>query len=109
MADLIQFTVSPQSDPIGIATRAILHAHVAHERSKATRRFWVHLLAALGGLVVLCLVFPQAASAQVQDALVALWGACGVCVITAVAVEWRWRRREAQVLAANGAAPRHGS
>ena len=105
MPELIQFTVSPHSDPVGLATRAILQAHFSHERSKARRQFWVNLLAAVGGVVILCLMFPQAASAQLRDVLVALWVACCVCVMTALALEWRWRRREAHVLAANRTIP----
>ena len=107
MAGLIQFTVSPRNDPSGAETRVLLEAHLLHERSKTTRQFWVHLLAAVGGLVVLCLVFPQAGSPELREALLALWGACCVCVLAAAALEWKWQRREARMLAPHRATPRH--
>ncbi len=99
MPSLIQFTVSPQDDPNGAETRALLAAHLAHERVKATRQFWVHLLAAVGGLVALGVLFPQAGSPEIRAALLALWGACCVCAVVAAVLEWKWRRREARLLA----------
>ncbi|HEX7407619.1 MAG TPA: hypothetical protein VF515_08220 [Candidatus Binatia bacterium] len=105
MPDLIQFAVSPQDDPTGREVRAILEAHIAVERTKAARQFWVHLLAAVGGLIALCMVFPQAGSEQMREALLALWGACCVCALAAGGLEWRWHHREAQLLAANKVTP----
>ncbi len=106
MSDLIHFTVSPQDDQAGVATRAILVAHLAHQRTKASRQFWVHALALLGGVVALCLVFPEAASRELRAAVLALWGACGVCVLGTLASELRWQRRETHLLAANGSTKR---
>ena len=107
MSDLVHFTVSPQDDPLGVATRAILVAHLAHQRTKASRQFWVHLLAVLGGVVVLCLMFPEAGSRELRAGVLALWGACGVCVLATLASERRWHRRETHLLAANGSTTRH--
>ncbi len=101
MSDLIHFTVSPQDDPAGLATRAILRAHLGHQRTKASRQFWVHLLAVLGGVVALCLVFPEAGSPELRAGVLALWGACSVCVLATLALEFRWQRRETHLLDAN--------
>jgi hypothetical protein len=103
MSDLIQFTLSPQDDPTIREASAILEAHRAHEHAKAARQFWVHLLAALGGLIVLCMVFPFAGFAPVREILLSLWGACCVCAMVAAGLEWTWHRRELQLLAANKA------
>lgn len=101
MSDLIHFTVSPQDDPAAVATRAILRAYLAHQRTRASRQFWVNLLAVLGGVVVLCLVFPEAGSGALRAGLLALWGACCVCVLATLALEFRWQRRETHLLDAN--------
>lgn len=105
MSNLIQFTVSPQPPTGGDDVRAILVAHMARERTKAARQFWVHCLALIGGLLGLCLVFPDLASAQLQAVLLALWGVCCACALGAAAMEWRWQRREDRVLAANRMTP----
>ena len=98
MRDLIQLPVSPQSDPKGEKLRAILDAHLAFEHTRAARQFWVHLAAVLGALIIL---LPQAASPELRAALLALWGVCWACTIVAAGFEWRWRYRQAQLLAAD--------
>ena len=107
MSNLIQFTVSPQLPTTSDGVHAILEAHLARERTKAARQFWVHLLALVGGLMGLCLLFPEVASPRLQAVLLALWGACCACALAAAAMEWRWERREAQLLAANRLTPRN--
>jgi len=105
MSNLIQFTVSAQRPTAGDDVKAILEAHIARERTKAARQFWVHCLALVGGLMGLCLLFPDLASARLQAVLLALWGAGCACALGAAALEWRWERREARLLAANRMAP----
>ena len=106
MSNLIHFTVSPQVSTARDDVQAILEAHMARERAKGTRQFWIHLLAVVGGLLGMCLLFPEAASARLQAVLLALWGGCCACAVAAAAMEWRWERREARLLAANRLSPR---
>ena len=103
MSDLIQFTMSSHQSHDEVY--ALLDAHMAHEHTKAIRQFCVHVLAVVGGLIALCLLFPDQASPQLQAMLLALWGACCVCSLMAAGMEWKWQRREARLLAANQAAP----
>ncbi len=98
MTEPIQFKVSPTDCG---EVRAILQAHVAYEHAKAMRLFWVHLLAVVGGVGALCLVFPQWQGGQLRAVLLAFWTACVVCVAISGGVEWVWRRRETRLLSAN--------
>lgn len=98
MPDLAQFTASPESRT---AVYAILEAHLTYERAKGARQFWVHLLAAIGSLLAISILSPLTGLAHAQNVLLALWGACGVCVLIAGVLEWKWHRREARLLATN--------
>lgn len=104
MSDLIQFTVSSQQSQDEVY--AILDAHVAREHTRAIRQLCVHVLAVVGGLIALCLLFPDQVSPQLRAMLLALWGVCCVCSLTAAGMEWTCQRREARLLAANQAALR---
>jgi len=99
MPDLIQFTASHENSAEEMY--AILDAHLAYEHAKGARQFWVHLVAAVGSLLALSSLFPQMALSQAREVLLALWGACAVCVVVAAALEWKWYRQEAHLLVAN--------
>lgn len=101
MSDLIRFTVAPDSDPKRDEIRALLGAHLAREHTRRARHFFVHLLAVLGGLIALCVQFPQFTPAQGREVLLALWSACCVCAAAVSAVEWSWWRRETRLLSVN--------
>ncbi|MGD0949749.1 MAG: hypothetical protein ABSA52_20265 [Candidatus Binatia bacterium] len=101
MSDLIHFTMSQQKDRKGDEVRAILEAHLAYEHTRTARQFLVHVLAAVGGLLALSMVFPQIASEELRKALLVLWGVCCMWAIGAAVSERVYRRREAQLLAAN--------
>jgi hypothetical protein len=101
MSDLIHFAVSPQNDRKGDEVRAILTAHLACEQTRATRHFLVHVLALVGGLFALSMVFPQVTSEETQRALLIVWGVCCVWAIVVAASEWVYHRRETQLLAVN--------
>jgi hypothetical protein len=105
MPQLIHFTVAPKTDAAAGNVRAILRVHIAHESAQALRQFVVHLLAALGGLIALCMLFPQWASEEVRRALLDLWGACAVCGTAAAALEWKLYRQEAELLSHNRSRP----
>jgi protein-S-isoprenylcysteine O-methyltransferase Ste14 len=85
--------------------RAILATHIAHEGAKTLRQFLAHLLAALGALVVGCVLFPDVASRQVEQALLGIWGVCLAFVVGTALVEWRLHRHEARLLADNHGVP----
>jgi hypothetical protein len=97
MSNLIQFPVSAQRPTAGDDVEAILEAHIARERTKAARQFWVHWLALVAGVMGLCLLFPHLASARLEAVLLVLWGAGYACAL--FALEWRWERREARLRA----------
>jgi len=99
MPDLIQFTASPENSAAEMY--AILDAHLAHERAKGAREFWVHVMAAVSSLLVLSSLFPQVVLAQAREVLLALFGASGVCVFIAAGLEWKWYRQETHLLVAN--------
>jgi hypothetical protein len=98
MADLIQFRVSPGSDPTGHEVRALLHAHLAREQRRKARHFWVHALAFVGGLYVLGTLVPQIGPGWIHAVLLTLWGACSLATLVAAATEYLWQRREAHLL-----------
>ena len=101
MFDVIAFRLSPENDTSGAKLDAILRAHWAHQRSKATRYVFVHLVAVLGALVAAGALWPGLAPAQVQHVAVALWVVCGAGALGAGFGEWKCRRRETQLLARN--------
>ncbi len=102
MTDPIRFDVSPND---GGAVRALLQAHLAYEQAKAMRHFWVHVLALLGAVGALCLIFPQWQGTQIRAVLLASWGACVACAAVSGGVEWAWRRRETRLLSTNATRP----
>jgi hypothetical protein len=106
MDGFIALRASPERDPEGTAVRAILDAHLAYQRTKAARYFWVHLLAMLGAAGWICVLMPRIVPVEVRELVVALWGACGVVVLAMLAVELKWWRRQARLLARNTAIQR---
>jgi len=72
------------------------------------RHFFVHLLAAMGGLFVACWLFPAAASQTVRDALFGTWLLCCLAALTTAAVEWRLHADEARLLVRGGRRSRNG-
>jgi len=101
MPDIIELPVSTRDDPTGEEIRAILGAHLAGERTRATRCAWVHLCAVFGALIIL---FPER-SPTVHAFLLALWAVCTVCALVTAAVEAFWRRREARLLTMSRSRP----
>ena len=106
--DLIRFAMSPDL-PGRERLRAILRTHLACESAQTLRRFLVHVLAGLGGLVVLCVALPGTVSAETHRSLLAVWAVCLMVAVATAILEWRFRRREARLLAESdldgGAAP----
>jgi len=96
MTDPIRFTVSPQGD--GGDVRAILAAHMNYEQTKSVRLFWVHVLAALGGLLAFCVVFPRVGAAYLPGIVLTAWCTCALGVVIAAIAERQWQRREADLL-----------
>ncbi len=98
MTDPIRFNVSADD---ASAVRALLQAHLAYEHAKAMWHFWVHVLAVLGAVGALCLVFPQWQGTQIRPVLLAFWGTCGAGAAVSGGVEWAWHRRETRLLSTN--------
>lgn len=101
MSEVIAFRLLPENGPDGAKLDAILSAHWAHQRTKATRYVFVHLVAVLGVLVAVGALWPGLAPAQLQHVAVALWAVCGAGALAAGVGEWKCRRRETQLLARN--------
>ena len=95
---LVRFTVSP-GETGKRRVRAILRTHLARESVQTVRRFLVHVLAALGGLLVVCVVFPAALRPDTRRALLVLWAVVAISAIVASAFEWRLGRKESRLLA----------
>ena len=95
---LVRFTI-PAGDPGTRHVRAILRTHIAHESTRSLRRFLVHLLAALGGFMVVYVLFPNAMSDDSRRTLLGIWAVCALAAAGAAVVEWRLRREETRLLA----------
>jgi hypothetical protein len=98
VTETVQFGVSPNA---AAEVRAIIEAHLAYEHAQSVRQLLVHLLAALGGLIALCLRFPEIASAEIRTTLLIVWGGSGTCAVVAAACEWWCHHREKRLLTAN--------
>ena len=100
--DVIHFAMPPLRDrETREELRAILRAHLALESTKTLRQFLVHLLAALGGLGVACVLIPDVTSQEVRHTLLWVWALCCLAAVTSAAVEWRFHTQEARLLARN--------
>jgi hypothetical protein len=100
--DLLHFAISAEDRRAACEElRAILLTHVALERTTSLRHFFVHLLAAMGGLFVACWLFPDAASGAVRETLLWIWGLCCLAALISATVEWELHTDEARLLARN--------
>ena len=95
--EVVRFTM-PTGDADTHQVRAILRTHIAHESTRSLRQSFVHLLAALGGFVIVCMLFPALISDDTRRAVVGIWVLCALSAVGAAVVEWRLRRREARLL-----------
>jgi hypothetical protein len=74
--------------------RALLVTQLALRSTIALRRFLVHVLAALGGLLAVTLVAPEPLAIGLRHALAWTWWACG-CTAAASAVAEHGLRADA--------------
>ncbi|HEY2389083.1 MAG TPA: hypothetical protein VGK30_19190 [Candidatus Binatia bacterium] len=95
--DVLRFTA-----PTGAAgrqqLRALLRTHMAHESARTLRRFLVHLLAGLGGVLVACLLLPGIIPVELERPLVGIWTCCLLSVGVAAGFEWRLARAARRLL-----------
>ncbi|HVN85742.1 MAG TPA: hypothetical protein VMW17_12945 [Candidatus Binatia bacterium] len=99
--DGIVFRVAADRDPGGLVLGDIVDAHLAYERARAARSFWVNLFALLGIAAGISTLIPEIFGVHVQQSVGAMWAASGVVAIGRVIAERKWARRRSQLLAQN--------
>jgi len=97
--EFIRFDVPEHSDD-GIVG-AILQAHVRYESARSLRRAWVHLMAALGGVLAFTVILPGLGVPWLIDNVALTWALCGGAALATLVVECRWYVRRKRLLDAN--------
>ena len=106
---MIQIRLDKKLDSDGSKLRALLETHSEYEWMKATRSFFMHLLAFASVLLWLGASWPSLLPAQVQAFALVLWESLfGIAAVAGIG-EWIWHYRQGLFLAEYQAARRGDS
>jgi hypothetical protein len=96
---MIQIRLDKKCDPDGSKLRTLLEAHSEYEWMKATRSFFMHLLAFASVLLWLGASWPSLLPAQVQAFALVLWESLFCIAAVAGIGERVWHYRQGRFLA----------
>jgi hypothetical protein len=97
--DFLHIKLGGSPDPKFL--RKVLIAHFKHQRLQAGRRFFIGVLALLGGGLWLVTRWPGLVAPRVRSLGLELWALCLIVTLTLGVREGIWRRRRDRLMRAN--------